>query len=120
MWKRCRDPENIHYGARGISVNPRWMSFENFLADMGERPEGRTLDRINNAGAYGPENCRWATPSEQLNNRRTTRFVTYHGRTQSASEWGVEVGISGKVICSRLDRGWAVERALTEPVHRKD
>jgi hypothetical protein len=73
MRKRCQDP-NAHnfkyYGAVGVTVCKRWGTFVNFLADMGQRPEGKTLDRKNPNGNYTPRNCRWATPAEQRNNRR--------------------------------------------------
>lgn len=79
MFQRCYDKNHIsycNYGARGIKVCERWDDFENFLADMGERPENKTLDRINTNGNYEPSNCRWSTPSEQQRNRRDSLTKT--------------------------------------------
>lgn len=107
------------YGGRGITVCERWQGldgFENFLADMGERPSDRhSIDRIDNDGPYTPKNCRWATGIEQQGNRRITRKLTYQGRTQTIREWATELGVPLYVISTRIQHGWPVERIITQP-----
>lgn len=118
MIQRCENPNAAHfdrYGGRGIKVCEQWHSFERFLADMGERPEGTSLDRFpDNDGDYEPGNCRWATRSRQLANTSRNKLLTAFGRTQTLKQWSVETAIRPQTIASRLKSGWAIERALTE------
>ncbi len=122
MRRRCLDKSFIsypRYGGCGIKVCERWNLFENFLADMGERPTSKTLDRINNDGNYEPSNCRWATPREQRANqrRKLTTAITHQGKTQTMAEWARESVVTYRTFAKRLSAGWAVERALNEPSH---
>jgi len=90
--------------------------FTNFLVDMGERPEGKTIERIDNNKGYEPGNCRWATKVEQQRNRSNTKFLTFGGKTQSLPDWADEVGLLKETIRHRMQYyGWSVERALTTP-----
>jgi hypothetical protein len=124
MKNRCLNPNDkrfADYGGRGITVCDRWVNtYENFLADMGRRPSSRhSLDRVDVNGNYEPSNCRWATNREQSRNRRDNHRLTLNGKTQSLIEWQEETGIHWATIKARLDTGWSVERALTEPVNTK-
>lgn len=116
MINRCTKQTNSgykNYGGRGITVCKRWMTFENFLADMGLRPEGLTLERKDNNKGYSPSNCKWATRTEQRLNQRVSCAVTYCGKTQTLAEWAIEKGISANALYSRMARGWGIERTLS-------
>ncbi len=96
MIQRCTNPkskEYPRYGARGIKVCERWRKFENFLADMGLKPAGLSLERVNNDGDYEPDNCKWATPLEQSRNRSNVIQFTHKGKTQNLTDWARESGI---------------------------
>jgi hypothetical protein len=94
-------------------VCDRWSSFSAFLTDMGQPPEGHSLDRVNNDGNYEPANCRWATKNEQANNTRANRLITIDGRTQTMKQWASERGLNYATVKTRLNvLGWAPERAL--------
>ncbi len=117
MVRRCTKPYHSaykRYGAKGITVCERWMVFENFLSDMGERPEGTTIDRINGNLGYEPGNCRWATIKDQQRNTKANRMVTFDGLTMCISEWAEKLGISKDTLSYRIERGWG-DRAFTEP-----
>lgn len=116
MKSRCQNPNHRayhHYGQRGITVDPRWEQFENFLSDMGPKPEGMSLDRKDNDLGYSPSNCRWATGVEQHNNTRTNRHLTIEGRTQTMAQWARERGLNYRTVKTRLNvLGWTPEEAL--------
>ncbi len=124
MRTRCTNPNHSsfkNYGARGITVCPQWASFEQFLADMGPRPEGKTLDRIDTSGNYEPSNCRWATYSEQGSNRRTCVYATLGGVTKPLQVWAAALGISMSTVWPRIYRQKLTpEEALTRPTKRPD
>lgn len=113
MKQRCHNPNSTeyhNYGGRGIIVCERWRdSFENFLADMGERPEGMSIDRIDNDGNYEPGNCRWATSAEQARNKRTNNLVTFQNRTLTVMDWARYFKIPRSTLYARVKKGLPVE-----------
>lgn len=112
---RCSNPNHRaypQYGGRGIFVCDRWIVFENFLADMGERPMGRTLDRIDNNRGYEPGNCQWSTHKEQSRNRGVNHRIELNGTSLSIAEWSEKTGINYSTIKERVRRGWSASRCL--------
>ena len=108
---RQTDSEWKNYGARGIKVCERWMSsFEAFFEDMGERPEGMTIDRIDSKGNYEPGNCKWSTIEEQNNNKRTNRIVRFKGQPLTLAQAARASGIPVGTLTQRLYTGWSEER----------
>lgn len=115
MKSRClnKNAPNYHnYGGRGIGVCQRWLDFKNFLEDMGPRPKGTTLERIDNDGNYCPENCRWASSQDQHRNTRANKNLTYKGKTQCQAAWADEFGIRRNTFQKRIANGWSMHRAL--------
>lgn len=107
MLQRCYNPRHAaykYYGARRITVCKRWKTFANFRADLGERPAGMTLDRIDNFGGYKPANCRWATHLQQALNKRSTCLITFSRRTQAMSCWARDLGIGYSTLRRRVVR----------------
>jgi len=120
MIRRCYDENNRSYhsyGARGIRVCQRWKdNFWNYVNDL---PKGHSigleLDRIDNNGDYEPDNVRWATRAQQSRNRRSNKFIEFDGKTQCVADWAKEIGISQSSLDERLQRGWSLKDALTQP-----
>jgi hypothetical protein len=118
MRARCEVPTRDRYeiyGGRGIRVCDRWKDFSNFLADMGERPEGCTIDRIDPDGNYEPSNCRWATAHDQQRHLRRVKQLTFRGVTKPLPAWCDEFQLSRELVGWRVRRGWSVEDALLTP-----
>ena len=121
MKKRCLNKNSTDYasyGGKGISICARWLnSFPNFLSDMGTRPSSaHSIDRIDNAKGYSPENCRWATSSDQANNRKNNILLTFRGETKTVAQWCTILGVNYYLVYQRItDLGWDAEKALTAP-----
>lgn len=118
MMSRCYKTAHkkyFRYGGRDISVCDRWHKFDHFLEDMGEKPLDMSLDRINNDGHYEPSNCRWATPTQQAQNRSNNVNITINGETCCLSEWSRRSGISRDILKRRWLNGCSDEQMLEPP-----
>lgn len=104
-----------YYLDRGITMSERWVKFENFLEDMGQRPENTSLDRIDGSKGYYKENCRWATIKQQQRNRKCCVQVAIDGVTKPRSEWAEIYGIDNRLVKLRMKMGWDAAKAITLP-----
>ena len=126
MRYRCNNPNNSvfkYYGGRGVKVCNRWdiadgkfTGFKNFVKDMGSRPKGFTVERVNNNGNYTPSNCKWVNRKEQSRNMRNN--VTYKGEGATDASLRLTNGKHKALVRMRVWRGWSKHRAFTEPVHK--
>jgi len=117
MKARCDNPTSRlyqRYGGRGITYDRAWSSFEAFLRDMGEVPQGQTIERKNNDEGYSRENCRWATRSQQAQNKSNVKLYEWNGERRCVADWARVTGIQRLTLRHRLKAGWPVWRALTE------
>ena len=117
---RCRNPNDKgykNYGGRGIDVCKEWYSFDAFIVDMGERPYPEdTIERVNNNHGYSPDNCQWVTQKVQMRNTRRNRILTFNGKTKCLTDWAIDIGMNPVTLLTRIQRGWSIERSLSEPV----
>jgi len=116
MMRRCYDEKASqfkYYGGRGIRVAIEWHSFECFLKDMGERPQGATLSRVDNDGNYEKGNCKWETDwREQVRNRSNTHWVEYLGDRMTLSDFAKLIGLCKNTLYNRVAQGWPTERIV--------
>lgn len=119
MKQRCFNPNSkdyASYGGRGVTVCPDWVhDFPRFLSDMGERPEGCSLDRIDTNGNYEPSNCQWSDPKSQQRNTRVSKSLTVDGVTKPLIEWASEIGIRYSTLLQRINAGWPHEKIVGQP-----
>jgi len=124
MRARCSPnakPQDLpRYYGRGIRVCERWNSFAAFLADMGPRPPGGSIERLDNDGNYEPGNCAWRTMKAQSRNRRNSRPITARGETLTIAEWAERLGTSRQTIRHRIEAGWTPEAAVSIPPSKKE
>lgn len=120
MIQRCYNKNRRDYktyGAKGIKVCDKWKNdFVAFFNDMGHRPDGMSLDRIDTTKEYSPENCRWASSKIQSRNRTDNKMISFNGKTMCLQSWSEEIGINKNTLYARFLRGWDAKRSLTEPV----
>lgn len=124
MRSRCNNPNTPlykYYGGRGIKVCDEWNDYENFYTWAMESNYNNdvSIDRIDVNGDYCPDNCRWATNKEQANNKRNNKLITFNGKTQTVAQWAEEYNIDNKLLLSRLNYGWNIEKALTTQAYNK-
>lgn len=120
MLQRCYNPNDgfyADYGGRGIGVCDRWRhSFDNFIADMGDKPDqAHSLDRINGNADYSPENCRWTDRKTQAQNRRTVVWIEHNGERHCIAEWSRRTGVNRRTIAYRLRNGWHGDKLFAQP-----
>ncbi|MCK5117872.1 MAG: hypothetical protein KAR44_14855 [Candidatus Aegiribacteria sp.] len=119
MKERCLNPnckDYKNYGKREITICKRWLGkngFINFHQDMGICPEGKSLDRIKNNLGYSKNNCQWATPKEQANNKRNNHLITFKGETLNIVQWSEKLNINPDILYKRIYRGWSIKKTLS-------
>jgi hypothetical protein len=112
---RCLNPNDSNYksyGGRGISLEDRWNFFENFLEDMGEAPEGLSIERIDNDKGYNKDNCKWASVYEQARNKRSNINITLDEITRCLEDWCKIYNINRNTVNARIRLGWSIQTAL--------
>lgn len=118
--RKSVNPSHRAYLNKNTEVCDRWRSFNNFLEDMGKKPSPQhSLDRIDNSKGYSKENCRWASPTEQIDNRDCTNLITANGKTQSLARWANELNVSYEAIRGRFRKGWPHDKIVNFPYKTK-